>query len=149
MPLDPAAKEIIRRHWRATTASVLASEPPCLGLRDQAVLPKGRRCDAKEMRDLAALRPGKSWVMAIILCPGDNLQQVAAWAVRHRADGDRFILFHVAGVDLRQALAPWRKAGFGLPLLVEVETWLDMAGVLGSHINNVILRDHGPMGWPV
>lgn len=149
MPLDSTAKEIVRRHWRETTAYVLASEPPCLGLRDQTVLPKGRRYDAKALRDLATLRPGKSWVMAIILCPGDTLQQAADWAVKHRADGERFILFHIRGVDLRGALAPWRDAGYGLPLLVEVETWLDMAGVLGQHINNVILRDYGPMGWPV
>ncbi len=148
-PVPPTFRDVVQKHWRSTPAYVVANVPPCLGLRDQAILPKGRRYEATAFGDLASITPPKSWAMAVILCPGDTLDDVAAWAMRHKVeDGNRSLFFHVAGVDLRAALAPWREAGYGLPLLVEVETWLDMARVLGQHLNNTILRDHTAPGWP-
>lgn len=148
-PVPPLQRDVIRRHWRSTPAYVVANVPPCLGLRDQAVLPKGRRYAAASFRDLEGIKPAKSWALAVILCPGDTLHAVASWAVRHRVeDGNRFLVFHVDGVDLRAALAPWRDAGYGLPMLVQVATWREMAAILGQHLNNTILRDHTPPGWP-
>jgi hypothetical protein len=148
-PLPPGHRDTVKRHWKGTPAYVVANVPPCLALRDQATLPKGRRFEAAAFRDLGAIRPPKSWAMAVILCPGDTLAEVAAWAVRHKVqDGNRFLFFHAPGVDLRAALEPWRAAGYPLPLLVEAERWLDMARLLGQHLNNTILRDHTPPGWP-
>lgn len=123
--------------------------PPCLDLRDQAAIPKGRRYEASSFVGLAALKPTTSWAMGVILCPGDTMAQVAAWAIRNKVqDTNRIRIVHRPEVDLRTALAPWRSAGFGLPLLVEVETWVDMAQILGRHLNNIILRDHTAPGWP-
>lgn len=149
-PVGPADRDVIRQYWKATPAYIVAGQPLCLDLRDQAVLPRGRRYVASNFAALATLRPPKRWAMGVILCPDDTLADIAKWAVSRRVqDQNRFLFFHVAGVDLRAALQPWRDAGYPLPLLVEVDSWLDMAQILGTHVNNTILRDHTMPGWPI
>ena len=147
--ITPDDREIIRRHWKDCPTYLVANQPPCLDLRDQAALPKGRRYEASSFATLAALRPPASWAMGVILCPGDTLEEVAAWALSNKVqDANRILIFHRTDVDLKAALGPWRQAGYGLPMLVEVETWVDMAQILGRHVNNTILRDHTAPGWP-
>lgn len=147
--MKPDDRAVIRKHWRETPLHLVANQPPCLDLRDQAAIPKGRRYEASSFVGLSRIKPSGSWAMGVILCPGDTLARVAAWALENEVqDGDRFLFFHRPDVDLKRALEPWRESGYGLPLLVEVETWADMAQILGRHLNNIILRDHTAPGWP-
>ena len=147
--ITPDDRKIIRGHWKGTPTYLVANQPPCLDLRDQAAIPKGRRYAAASFADLGTIQPSASWAMGVVLCPGDTLAEVAIWAVHNGVqDANRILVFHRPDVDLKAALRPWREAGYGLPLLVEVEAWLDMAQILGKHINNTILRDHSAPGWP-
>ena len=147
--ITPDDRVVIQKHWKDTPTYLVANQPPCLDLRDQAALPKGRRYEAASFAALATIRPPASWAMGVILCPGDTLADVAAWAARNKVqDANRILIFHRPDVGLKAALQPWREAGCGLPLLVEVETWVDMAQILGKHVNNTILRDNTPAGWP-
>ena len=71
---------------------------------------------------------------------------VAAWAVSQGADEERFLFIHHPDTDPGPALAAWKDQGFPPPQMVEATTWLDFARLLGQHVNNVILQDHGA-GW--
>lgn len=119
-----------------TVGFLYASRPPCQGIRDDEV----RRIK----RTLVPVGPGgfpsrplpKSWVLAVLVCPGDSLQDVAAW-VRGvpRRDRERvYVYFHPA-TDRVAALSAWYAAGLDDPIVSLAHDFTTFHKSFGARMN--------------
>lgn len=142
-PLPPGYAEVVRAHHAQTTAYLLATSSPCRALRDEEIRRVQRRLERIEPADLAGFAPRGSWLLAVLLCPGDDVQALAVWAARlPAADLDRIRMYRRRGVDAAAALAAWVEAGLPPPLMSEVRDFASLHKVLGRHLNDRVWLDH-------
>lgn len=91
-------------------------------------------------RTLRAIAPGgappssrpRSWVLAVLVCPGDTLAGTASW-VRGLAPRDRdrvYVYFH-PHTDRVAALAPWYAAGLDDPITSLAHDFKSFPSVVG------------------
>lgn len=104
--------EVVRAHRMDTVAYVLADAGDCLGIRDDEVANvSGRNLVPVDSENLPDLDPEGSWALAAIVCPGETVEALAAWAdARPREDLERVWVYLHRDVDPRRAMAPWAKA---------------------------------------
>ncbi|MCA1810638.1 MAG: hypothetical protein LC623_01340 [Halobacteriales archaeon] len=131
---------VVREHWPKTTGILLASQHPCIGIRDTEVRHIRRLLLAAHPDDLGTLKPPPSWVMGVILCPGDSTEPLAAWARRHRADGRR-VWFYLHPDAEAEALRPWRDAGFRTDQVDTVSSWQELHPLFGLALNDQVYAD--------
>lgn len=137
---------LIRAHRFDTTGYILADAPGCLSIQAEEVhRVRGRRLVPLRSKALPprAQLP-KSWIMAVVLCPGDATAALAAWArALPLADLGRIRFYEVEGVDAGPAYAGWIQGG--LPALVlrfPVRDTPEFIRLFGRHLNQRIVRDH-------
>jgi hypothetical protein len=142
-PLPPGYAEVVRAHHAKTTAYLLAAKPACASIRAEELLRVRRRLEAIGPEDLERLKPGKSWLLAVLLCPGDDTEALAGWAGRlPAAERDRVRFYYRRGTDLQAALRAWRDAGLGPPLAAEVRDFASFHKLFGKHLNDRVWVDH-------
>lgn len=148
MTLDRHANwyEVVRRHWRRTKGFLLASREPCVTIRDQelrAVL--GRSLATRNPEDLAKWTPPESWILGVILCPGDRIDEVVAWLHRHKADPGR-IWFYLHPATPPETLRPWVEAGFETDQAATVSSWRELHKLYGLALNDRVYADWKHVG---
>lgn len=130
-------------HHRKTTGFVLAPSRPCVDIREEEVRAIHRNLRPVGVEDLPRLRLPASWILAAIVCPGDDLRPLAEWAGALARDAvDRVRLYAHPDVDLVDALAPWYAAGLDDPLTAEAEDFVTFHKQFGWDFNNQVYRDH-------
>jgi hypothetical protein len=129
----------VREHAPETEGYLLASAQPCLAV-DEAALRASRRVVRIHPGELAGLRPGRSWAMAVLVCPGEDTSAVAEWARARRAEAHR-VWFYLHPDASREALRPWREAGYRTERVETVRTWRELSTLLGLAVNDVVYRD--------
>lgn len=103
--------ETIRRHWRKTRGYLLASSQPCIDIRDRELhAVKGRSLASRDPQNVARWTPPESWILAVILCPGDDVRPIVEWVRAHDADPDR-VWFYLRPTTPTEVLTPWVEAG--------------------------------------
>ena len=156
MPVDPARRAVILAHMHDTLTYLATGQPACDAIRDKeaaATRPRvtpqrtGRRIRPMKIADLGVLRPEGSWLLVVLLCPGDDVGSLTRWASRLPVlDRRRIRLFQHPDVDLAVALAPWMKARLP-PVSVDLApNQVVLHHTLGQYINERIWLDHGPQG---
>lgn len=145
----PDYRSVVHPARTATRVFIVARSPPCIRLRDEAARPKGRDYRTASLGDLADLEPPPRWVMAAILCPGDDASALVEWARAGKADPDRILFVLHPDTDAVAALRPWYEAGHGDPVAVEARTSKDFAKPLGQFVNDWIYADAKGIGWPL
>lgn len=94
--------------------------------------------------DLAGWDAEGSWLMAVLLCPGDSSAAIAAWARRHKADPDRIHFYAHKGTDPFEALAAWHRSGLPPPIVTEgITSWKEFHRRFGRDLTVRILQDWG------
>lgn len=132
---------IVRSNWKQTTGYLLASRQPCLDIRDdERRSVQGRVLVARDASDLTHWVPSQSWVLAVIVCPGDSLDSLAAWVQRHRVDTSR-IWFFLHPTTPLEALRPWSDAGHPTDQVDVVEDWRRLHKLFGAALNDQIYLD--------
>ena len=139
--------EIIRRHRLDTTAFVVATQPNCLAIATlEAQKVTGRRLKLIRPDELASPeRLPASWVVAVLLCPGDATAAIASWVRRLPSIARSRIWFYEApGIDGAWAYAAWKDAGLGNPLADPFSGFLEFNKLFANDLNEQIYQDHRP-----
>lgn len=140
---------MVRRHHKNTVAYLLADHSPCTTLRDEEIERINRKLVPIESGDLADLNPSGSWFLAVVLCPGDDLQPLARWTVPlPKGDRDRIRFYAHPEADLVKALEPWYNAGLEDPLMEIVHDWRSLHPPFGRDLNDRVYRDASVKGNP-
>lgn len=141
----PDFTETIRAHKYGLVAWVVAASGDCLDIQTWEVQHIHRRLTAVHER---GLRPGDfpeswSWLVGVLVCPGDGLEALAAWAKEAPASELRRIrLYFLPGANPVKALAAWYAAGLPDPYTADVEDRAQFHKRFGLDLNNQIYLDH-------
>jgi len=136
--------DVVRAHRFDTTAFLVASQPNCLRLaKTESGALTGRRLRLLPPAELAARTPSGSWCLAVIVCPGDGIDAVAAWAARlDRKDRSRVWFYLSAGLEAASILKSWGRAGLGDPLWTDFKGFLDFNQAFANDLTEQIYQDH-------
>lgn len=135
---------VVRANWRHVTAYIVSSDhPSCLKMAKDEVAFVNRVMHWVPLDAIESVRPAGASFMAVVVCPGDDLQDLAWWAQEQEADRVHFYLHKDTDTKV---LAPWRDAG--LPLArVEAErftTYGKMHAKLGLDLSDQVYGDFAP-----
>lgn len=130
-------RDVIVDHLHDCLGIIVADTEPCIGV--HAAIPADKRDSRRATQsDLDAAWFRSSYVVAVVLCPGDSTKKLAAFAAKHKLDPDRFHFYHPPGVDPIAALRDWRTAGFHVHSIEEVDKWGPVNQHFAAHWNHVI-----------
>lgn len=133
---------VVRAHAAKTRGFILAERHPCLDIRDREVERIHRDLQPAFAATLGDLDLPDSWMLAVILCPGDDTAGVAAWAQRLPArQVDRIRFYAHPKADLAEVLAGWVKARLPPPRVDEAGDWKEFHRQFGLHLNDLAYQD--------
>jgi hypothetical protein len=136
----PGFAAIVKANWRNTTGYLVTADEPCITVARDELREVERRLELVDLADVGRLRPSGSWSMAVIVCRGDDLRALAAWA--RQRDARRVHFYLHSGASAAQ-LAPWRDAGLPLDHVDEgIRSWRSLHKVLGWDLNVMVYEDH-------
>lgn len=137
-----AFRDVVAAHHKESDAVLVAGREPCIGIaRDERDKVSGRSFRVVAFADLPKLKVRKSWIMAVLLCAGDDAGAVAQWVMAGDRDPRRVIFYTHPATDLRAALAPWHAAGLHVHATWTVASWKALHKHLGAHWNVRIWDD--------
>lgn len=143
--------ETVRKHHKRTVGYVLARSEPCLATRDLEVSDEyiyGRDFQALGPGDLDGLDLPESWFLGVLVCPGDDLSEVAAWAVQlEERDVDRIRFYVHDDADLVPAFKPWYAQGLVSPKTEPLVLGPRFHKTYGKDHGNQVVRDAERFGW--
>lgn len=143
----PDWTETVRANHSDAVAWVVAESEPCLNVRDQEV----ERIDrVLRAADLASLPESgdlpDSWLLAYILCPGDEVDTLLDWVeTLEPTDRERVQIYHHPEADLVDLLDAWFERGFPELISYEVSDFREFHKVFGWEFNDQVYRD--ATGW--
>lgn len=141
--IDATTREIVRAHWRDTTAFLLATSEPCMSLRELEIARVRRLLVGLAPEELSTLRLPDSWLLAVLLCPGDDTASLVPFvAGLPPRDRDRVVFFLHPDADLVQAFHAWYAAGLPDPHTLDAGDYRSLAPKLGHELNKRIALDH-------
>lgn len=144
-PSDYAA--IVRAHHAATTGYVAAQGEDCLSIRDEEIARIRRKLEPLALDQLAKVDTGGSWLLGVILCPGDDVTPLARWVARSpQAVRRRVRLYAHPDVDLVDALAPWYAADLDDPRVHIVSDFATFHRRFGNDLNDQVYEDAQGLG---
>lgn len=143
----PGWYEIVRQNWQKTTAHLLADTEPCIKIRDDELeaIEENRVLVGLSFEALDAWVPSGSWMLAILLCPGDDLTRLISWAGEHEIDPSR-VHFYLHPDTPWQILEPWRKAGYPTDRVDDdIDSWERLHRLFGLALSERIVKDWSDM----
>lgn len=135
-PFPPNPRDVIHPHRFETVGFLWAARAPCTRIVAEEV--------ARVRRTLVALPAGglppdplpASWLLAVVVCEGDDLEAVAAWVKRRSArDRERVVLYFHPHADRVAALAPWYAAGLDDPVVGLAHDFKTFHKAFGARLN--------------
>ncbi len=131
---------IVRRNHDGCVGYLVAKTPPCITIRDDEIQRIPRRLVALEPHDLLHLDPAPSWIMGVILCPGDDTKAVTQFANRTRAS--QRIRFYVhPDTQVSEAFSAWTSAGHQRARSDQVNSWKELHPLFGKALNDQVYED--------
>lgn len=140
--------DVVRRHRFDTTGFLVAAQPNCLAIaRLESQRVTGRRLKLLEAGSLPSEDDlPRSWVVAVLLCPGDTTELVADWTKRLPMGLRGRVWFYEApGIDVVRAYDGWKQAGLGNPLADPFTDFLEFNRLFANDLNEQIYQDHRPL----
>ena len=135
----------VRDNWQRTTAFLLAGSHPCLRIRDEEMeaIKANRVLVGLDHRDLQAWEPPSSWMLAVLVCPDDDLAPLVAWAEEHAIDAGR-VHFYLHPDTPWTVLQPWAAAGLPTDRVDDdISGWERLHRLFGLALSERIVLDHG------
>ena len=144
----PDAARIVRDHWKEADLVVMAHQPPCIKIRDDELANLDRVATAANHEQLRGWAPGRrrSWMVAVLVCKGDDLRPLAEAVRDLRLEANRFHFYMHKDASL-QILRPWVQQGLALDHVdTDVQDWKGLHKFLGIDFNVRIVEDFLPSG---
>lgn len=141
--VTPRWHEVVRANHHKTLGLVVAERGTCLRIqRDEEHLVPGRTFRPVRPRDLAGIDLDGSWFLGVLLCPGDDTEDLARWASGiPKTDLWRVRFYHVDGTDVADALRGWMGANLPEPARFLVNDFRSFHSLYGRHHADVVYRD--------
>lgn len=139
----PGWYETVRRNWKKTTAFLLAGRHPCLTIRDDELdaIRDNRVLVGLSFEDLEAWSPEGSWMLAVLLCPGDSTEPLVDWAEEHSIDPSR-VHFYLHPETSWEVLRAWHEAGYPTDQVDDdIDTWERLHRLFGLALSERIVKD--------
>lgn len=137
----PSWHATVRAHWPKTTGFLLAFRQPCIAIRDQEIqAASGRVLVAGGIEDLEEWRPPKSWILGVLICPGDDVGPVAQWIQARKADASRVWFYLQPDVEV-SVLEPWEQAGHPADQYDSAADWKQLHKRFGLALNDQVYAD--------
>lgn len=141
----PDAADLVRQHWKDAELLLFAQRQPCIQVRQAELNRINRVMRALAPSDLCVWAkrrtPLKSWLAAVLVCPGDDLADLAAVVIDLGLDASRFHFYLAKGAKASQ-LAAWAAAGLPLDAVDEgITDWAALHKRLGLDFNVRIVED--------
>jgi hypothetical protein len=135
-PFPPNPRDVIHPHRLETVGFLLATRPPCTRIVVDEVRNVKRTLKALGPGDIPPSPLPRSWVLALLVCPGDTLEGIATWVRRLPArDRERVYLFFHPDVDRVAALASWYEAGLDDPIVSLAHDFRSFHKSFGARMN--------------
>lgn len=139
---DPSFRDVVVEHHTDSDAILVAAREPCLSIaHDEKAHVSGRSFRVITPEGLDEIKPRPSWIMAVLLCPGDDAGPVTTWVQDGGRDPRRVLFYLHADTDPRHALDPWHEAGLPVHSTWTIETWRQLHKHLGTAWNVRIYDD--------
>lgn len=140
--LPPNFAEVVRPRFEDCDGIVVAASGECLKIQAQEEDIPGREFKGLRPGDLDDLELQGSWLVGILLCPGDHTKAIAAWAsTLGPSNVDRVRFYYLPNVDLGDAFEAWYETGLLDPLTAEVEDWPSFHQTFGRDHSNQVYED--------
>ena len=142
----PNWHDVVARNWRKTKAYLLALGEPCVTIRDEELqaIKDNRVLVGLNASALTRWRPAGSWMLAVVLCPGDDIAPLLAWRDRHGLDPARIRFYTHVDTKIWDVLRPWHEAGLPSPVVdTDIRDWRALHERFGLDLSVRILEDHG------
>lgn len=131
---------VVRANWAKTRGYLLAGREPCIRMRDEEVGNVRRVLLAVHPDDLSSIKLSRSWILGVILCPGDSSAAVAEWVKTRRALPSRVWFFLHPDTDLA-ALRDWKAAGYATDQVDVVASWQEIHPLFGAALSDQVYAD--------
>lgn len=134
--------DVVAEHHGDSQAFLLARSEPCITIAyDEKENVTGRSFSVVRPDELDDLEVASSWIMAVLLCPGDTSRSLAEWIQAHDRDPSRVLFYLHPDTDPIPALEPWEEAGLQVHSTWTVEDWKPLHKHFGQHWNVQIFDD--------
>lgn len=134
---------MLRQNWEKTTAFLLAGSDPCITIRDEEleVIQGNRVLVGLSFDDLRTWEPSGSWMLAVLLCPGDTTERLATWAAKRDIDTGR-VHFYLHPETSWGALETWHEAGYPTDQVDDdIDSWERLHRLFGLDLSEQIYKD--------
>lgn len=137
----PDASTLAKRHWKEAQLLLIAKRQPCIKIRDDELSNIDRVMRAAIPEDLQKWKLPKSWFVAVLICKGDDTEDLAQTVQRLGLDAQRFHFYLHADASVA-ALKAWADAGLPLDRVDDgVKDWATLHKLLGIDFNVQIVDD--------
>lgn len=136
--------DIVRKRWRESIGYLFAIQTRCLSVaRDEIYNIKNNRVlSILTPSDLPNLSLPRSWLMGVIVCPGDATDEIAAWAsLLATNEMGRVIFYIMPGVDYHNCFQAWYRAGLPNPRTEDIDGWRTLHRSFGNTFSQQIALD--------
>lgn len=133
----------VRGNWQKTTAYLLASREPCIAIRaaELKAIRENRVVVGVDSAALGRWKPTGSWLLAVILCPGDETAELADWIWVNQLDPSR-VHFYLHPKTTWKPLRAWHDAGFPTANVDDdVPSWQRFHQLFGLALSDRIVAD--------
>jgi len=140
---------VVASHWPKSVAYLQASKKPCIEIRDDEIAKIGgnRVLRPLEHGEFAKIRLDATWILGVILCPGDDVKDLIAWVKAAKVAPSRIWFFLHVSADMK-ILQAWEDAGHATNQVDIVDGWDDLHPIFGLMLSDQIYEEHGPKATP-
>lgn len=146
--LPPGAIERVRPHLQKTVGYILAASGDCLDIQAREVdTIKTRRFRSVGPDQLESLELPESWILAAVMCPGDDTHAIARFTEGlHAGDRQRIRFYWYPETRPADALKPWLAADLGPIQEDDIDGWQRFHKLFGAHHSIQVFIDHADRG---
>lgn len=138
----PSFRDVVAKHHPDSDAVLVASREPCISIaHDEEVNVRGRSFTIASPETLEDLTLRASWLMAVLLCPGDETGQIVHWVRDNDRDPRRIIFYLHTDTDPRATLEAWHEADLPVHSAWTIEDWKQLHKHFGAAWNVRVYDD--------